>query len=101
MSNEIDKDALYGKFQKHEDAKNDLHLKAAHKALDVALGEDMNIDARKKVTNTGIGTLGALGIAAVSGLVPGLLALWFMLKQPADAPQQKPADTEYDVRFYD
>lgn len=39
----IDKDALYGRYQKHEDARDRLGIKMAYKALDIP-EDDMNIN---------------------------------------------------------
>ena len=75
----MDKESLYGKFQKHQDAKNNLAMKAAHKALDIA-DDDMNINVQNK--SAGVGSLGLMGIALAAGL-PGVLVAGAMLLKPA------------------
>lgn len=103
----IDKDAHYGRFQKHQDRKNNLAIKAAHKALDIA-DDDMNITATtNNHKGSGIGTLGAMGIAAVAGLAP-VLAIWGMGGMPGipkalpqvpvmTQPAAQQLDSEWDV----
>lgn len=101
---EINKNALYGNFQKADDDRRKFARKVAYKAADMAMDDDVNITN----TKTGIGTAGAIGIGAVAG-IPGLLtalAMYFGGNGHAPAPQQpvqqvKPADSEYDVLFYD
>ncbi len=93
MNNGIDKDALYGRYQKREDhdseyrqAQRKLSLRLAHKATDTPFDakDEMNIDARKTFTQHGVGTLGALGIALAATLPPSALLGWHLLKgQPA------------------
>ena len=103
------KQAAYGMFQAGQDWQQKLKRAMTHKALDIA-DDDVNIDARK--TNTGIGTLGAVGIAAVSGLLPGALAAYLALR-PAVPPVTAPAgasppvsapgkvgDTEIEVKWW-
>lgn len=71
----IDKQALYGDFRDHQKRRGILALKAAYKSLDIA---DDDMDIRADNSRHGIGALGALGIAAVSGGLPllGGLGLW-------------------------
>lgn len=98
---EIDKNAMYGRYQRGEDADRRLYLKTAHKALDIPF-DDMGIQA---TTNTGIGwkeilalgTLGAGGIAA---------AQFFQKDDVPDKPDPPPVvqpadDTKYDLGFWD
>ncbi|MGE3410296.1 MAG: hypothetical protein AB7I37_26185 [Pirellulales bacterium] len=99
---EVDTKYLYGHYQKARDWREDFMKENAYKATDTVPPEDMNITK----TNTGIGTLGAVGIGAISGL-PGLvLAAAMLLKgdpapQPPTAPAAvSPADSEYEVLFY-
>ncbi len=100
MSNEISQDSLYGDYREMLKAKEKLHLRAAHKALNIP-EDDMQINANR----TGLGPLGAIGIALVSSLVPGGFLLWSLLGQAASqlpTPNaSKPPDSEYEVRFYD
>lgn len=105
----IDKDALYGRYQSREDAQHDLHMRAVHKALDIPERDDVQISNN---TKTGIGALGALGIAAGAGIPSAIIAAIAMLsgqKPPATVPPPMPAvqqpvgpvDSAYDVIFYD
>jgi hypothetical protein len=86
-SQEIDKKLLYGQFIKGLEDDRKLGLKAAYKALDIP--EDMDI----KVKKTGIGALGAIGIALASGLAPaglGMAMLWNQAKPIAEKIIEKP-----------
>lgn len=97
---EVNKNFLYGRYNKSEDRRAHFLNKVAHKAADLALDDDVNITANR----TGIGTAGAVGIAAACG-IPGLvtaLALMFGGKgEQSPVVPSSPADSEYDVRFYD
>jgi len=105
---EIDKKLLYGKFQDAEDRRARFAERIAHKAADMAMEDPMQITN----TRAGIGTAGIMGIAAAAGL-PGLTAaaiLGYALLKGDGAPQApsqppaaaaSPADSEYEVRFYD
>ena len=77
----IDKEFLYGKFQRAVDWQQKLAKKASYKALDIA-EDDVNINANK----TGIGALGAIGIALAAGLpsmgMAGLLAYSMLGDKP-------------------
>ena len=94
MTEEIDKEKLYGRYQKGEDARSKLAMKMAHKALDIPI-DDMDIKSNTTTTTnvSGIGTKGALGIAAAAGLpgllIAALLGLGGMGHLPA--PVDKPA----------
>ena len=77
-----------------------LNRKIVATSLDLPWNED-EMDVR---VNKGIGAGGAIGIALAAGL-PGLVAVGLMsgvldkfTKPPAAV---SPADSEYDVRFYD
>ena len=99
---EIDKAAHYGRYQAHESAQKELALKVAHKALDIPQ-DDMHIQADKTVTNTGMSPAAVVGIAAVAGLVPTVLAGIAFLRQgspgPA-APVVAPAAQEWEFQIY-
>src|SRR5262245_57916195 len=77
----IDKDALYGKFQMHQDAQNKLALTAAHKALDIPQ-EDMQITANRY----GIGPMGLLA-ALVASSIPTAIALCLAFGRPQAVPK--------------
>lgn len=98
---EVNKDELWGRYQKHQDAQNKLALQVAHKALDEPQ-DDMNIKADRTNITNGIGTLGALGIAAASGLLGlGGLGAGLMLARPSIAPLPPPMTTpkQYDAIY--
>lgn len=78
---EIDKEQHYGRYQKMEDRRSNLGMKVAHKALDIP-EDDMNI----KVKHTGIGAVGAVGIALAAAALPTALAAYLAFKQPAVNP---------------
>ncbi len=94
----IDKDALYGDFRKHQEKRNALALKAAHKALDLA-DDDMHIEANQH--HYGVGAKGLIALGLLT-LVPSAIALVaaFRLfpggekeKPPAvTAPAEKPGE---------
>lgn len=104
MTEGIDKQRLYGDYRDQRLAQDKLHLRAAHKALDIP-EDPMSVN----VTKSGIGALGAIGIAAAAGL-PGLAAVGLALgvfdrlapQPPAAVPAAvSPVDSDYVVRFYD
>lgn len=96
----VDKKGLYGKFQAGEDRmaerekwQDKLHETAAYKSLDIAreMKDDMNITNNK----SGIGALGAIGIAAAGAGVPtGIIAIaglaYSLLKEKAETPVAPP-----------
>lgn len=100
---EVDTKYLYGHYQKARDWRENVMEQNAYKATDTVPPEDMQITK----TQTGIGTLGTVGVAAAAGL-PGLLAagiLGYALSRDP-APQTTPTvtppiDSEYEVLFYD
>lgn len=75
---DIDKNFLYGRYQKAEDDRLKLAKKMAHKALDIP-EENMNIDASRR----GIGALGVAAIASGAGLPAALIAGLLMLRSPS------------------
>lgn len=103
---EVDKKFLYGKFQAAEDKRARFVERVAHKAADMAIEDDVNIQN----TKTGIGTGGAIGIAAAAGL-PGLVAAAILghgllnkpqiITQPAPPAASQPVEQKFDVLFFD
>lgn len=101
-------ETLYPEWQRHSREKNNLYLKAVHKALDLPEDEEMNV-------TTGMSGKAVALIAAAAGLGPAA-ALFALLpalmgdrnEKPA-APEKPvpvvgsadPADSEYEIRFYD
>lgn len=102
---EVDKEALYGRYLRTADAQEKLALKLAHKALDI--GEDMDIQANQTHNHyhppaSGGSTLGKLAVgAAVAMGAGGLgLGLWSLLRDPAEKVIEKVipgVDTETTV----
>ena len=80
-----DKNYLYGEFQKHQQQRDKLGLRMAHKALDIP-EDDMNIMANTTTNKTGLGALGAVGVALASAAVPSALAAYLAFKEPAHSP---------------
>lgn len=89
MSDDIDKQQLYGDFRDEQARRGKLMHKAAHKALDIP-EDDMQINANKTTHVNGIGTKGLVAIAATLGVPAALLGLALLLKGPA-ADVQAPA----------
>jgi hypothetical protein len=95
--------SIWPNWANQQEWQNKLHEQAVRKALDIP-SDDMQIVQNK----TGIGTAGAVGIAAAAGipsaLTAGALALSLM-GGGSEAPQapEPPAisDSEYQVLFYD
>jgi len=98
MSDEIDKAALYGRYQEQEDARLALGMKAAHKALDIPQ-DDMQITSTTNNTTTGVGTkelllgLGAIGIPAA------MLVGYLLWRGGPTAPEVKPATVGYEAIY--
>jgi hypothetical protein len=91
-----DKQQLYGNYERSLKWQDDLHRKAAHKALDMAddMGFSQNLNAHSGMTWKELAVLAA---ALIGG---GSLAAYLLSdKQPVE--QQKPVDFEYNVRFFD
>lgn len=97
---------LWPLWFKQQEWRQKLERKATHKALDIP-DDDMNITQ----TKVGIGTAGAIGIAAAVGL-PSMAAVgimaWALLKEKSaptaptpTTPSVEVPDTEYEVRFFD
>lgn len=111
----IDKQALYGQFQRGLDEDRKLGLKAAYKALDIPM-DDMNIKATTNhhyhppvATPSGIGTLAKLAIGgAIAATGVGLpVGAYFVadaiksLKTPAAVVPEVPDASKYDLRILD
>lgn len=76
-------------WQRSHDWQDKLYRRAAHKSLDIPDGEMGDIS----VTKSGIGTLGAIGIALAAGIPGagvGLMALQMLSNLPQSAPQPPP-----------
>lgn len=92
-----DKDYLYGEFQRGQRWRDRLASKLAHKAVDIPEDEDVNLNVQNGI--------GWKGLAVIAG---ALLGGGWLLKDtvappqpPAPAVVPAPADSEYEVRFYD
>lgn len=96
---------LWPRWGKNQAWKDRLYKAAAHKSLDIP--EDMNISN----TKTGIGALGAVGIAAAAGIpsaiAAGILGYAMMGKpdvaanQPSHPSASEPGMSDYEILFYD
>jgi hypothetical protein len=82
-------------WQKNQVWRDNLARRAAHKALNIP-DEDMQIHSSNQ---SGIGAAGAVGIAAVCGVLPIAAALgtYLLLKTPA--PITAPAVQEWDLQY--
>lgn len=110
ISDEPDKNDLYGQYRKHENWKHALHRRAVHKALDMMPEDDVNIDASRQSTS-GLGwkelaVIGALGLGG-TGLYLNSQQTTSETKtetvqQPAPQPVQPLPDgeQEFEIRFY-
>lgn len=98
--------SIWPNWANQNEWQNKLHEQAVRKALDIP-SDDMQIIQNK----SGIGTAGAIGIAAAAGVPSALTAaaLAYSLmggtsespKAPEPPPATSVSDSEYDVRFYD
>lgn len=95
--------SVWPNWANQQEWQNKLHEQAVRKALDIP-SDDMNIVQNK----TGIGTAGAIGIAAAAGVPSALAAAALAYSMaggspevPTAPPQAAVTDSEYDVRFYD
>lgn len=102
----LDKDQHFGRYQSQEDKalawKNKLHEKVVHKALDMPMDDDVNVN----VTKTGLSALGAIGIAAGGGIPALILAALAMfgnkvptqiINPPAIVQPSKPDGSAWDA----
>jgi len=62
---EPDKDHLYGRYQRQEDWRNNLHRKVAHKSLDIPETDDVNVDNSRH--GIGMKELIAIGAMVIGG----------------------------------
>lgn len=95
-----DKQTLYGEYMAGNKRKQDLFLKVAHKHFDIP-DDDMDMHLDKSVR--GIGTGGAIGIAAAVGL-PALAAIGVLAYAMLNAqPQPSEGTDKYRVmvKLYD
>src|SRR3990167_7431845 len=98
----IDKDMLYGRYQKQEDARSKLAMKIAHKSLDIP-DDDMQITSTNTTTtNTGVGVKGMLGIAAMAAVPALILGGYLLVRQqgsPARVPPSPPPQTPQELQI--
>lgn len=99
-----DKQYLYGEFLKGEQRRRNwqdqLHKKSTYKALDMAADEmgDVNTTVNKGMGVKELGIIGAIILGALAFMRPDLLPSTGNNQQQQQAAG--PADSEYDVRFY-
>lgn len=97
----IDKNKLWGWWYKDKQWQSDLHRKASHKALDIP--EEMGDITSTTSTQTGMGwkelvALGGLGLGGLYVMNDGKKEY---VTPPPTPAATAPADSEYEVRFYD
>lgn len=101
-SPEIDKQQLYGNFQRSKDWKDTLYKDVCHKALDIA--EDMGVQANRIVNGMSWRELAVIGAVVLGGwkLWQGQSPVISPPPPPAAvAPAAPPTDAEYEIRFFD
>jgi len=98
---EPNKDHLYGRYQRQEDWRNNLHRKVAHKSLDIPETEDVNVDNSRH--GIGMKELIAIGAMVIGGPLAYAAFTQFMKPEPEQKPPVSvgPVDSEYEVIFYD
>jgi len=97
---EINKGELFGEWMRGEKWQRNLKKSVAHKALDIAEAEDVNLSVNK---STGIGNAGLIGAVAAAGLGPAMIGLALLFKggtAPPPVTSPGPADSAYRVLFY-
>lgn len=108
---EVDKQLMYGQFQQGEDRrakrrewKDRLQEKTAHKAVDIALDDEDEepMHLERTVNSSGIGTGGAIGIAAIAGALGALPSVLGYLDddKPAPAPPAPAVSTDGQARDF-
>lgn len=101
MDNSLpDKEYLYGRYQRTADWRDRLHRKLAHKSLDIGDDDEMQVT---NANQSSVG-MGWKELAVVAAATLGGIALWqnsTTPQVPTPNPISQPADSEYEVRFYD
>lgn len=101
----IDKDFLYGRYQSHEDRRNKLGMKMAHKALDIP-DDEMYINAPKtenhyhgeKSNSLTSKILPLVAAAAIGGAAPVAAAWWYGVFDKAPAAADTDTNTKYAIQ---
>lgn len=97
---EPNKNELYGRYQRHEDWRDGLHRRVAHKSLDIPELEDVHVNNSR----TGLGWKELLAVGAIVAGVPWAASLLNLTgPKPTPVIQQpvSPVDSEYEVLFFD
>lgn len=98
---EPNKDHLYGRYQQHEDWRDGLHRRVAHKSLDIPELEDVHVNNSR----TGLGWKELLAVGAIVAGVPWAASLLHIGEKASSQPEIQnpsfPADSEYEVLFFD
>jgi hypothetical protein len=103
---DIDKKALYGRYQDAEDRRAKLALKMQHKALDIPEEDDVNINVDKS-TRSGLGwkemLVIVLGLLGTGGLGIGAYKAFNPPAQSAPTEQapSQPADHRDNIGLFE
>ncbi len=93
-NNRIDEDSLYGIFNESVKQNQKLNNKAAHKALNLPMDDDMQINTTTNNYGSKGGSLGTIAKLAIgAGLITTGAGLPYGLGLIADALKNKPAPT--------
>lgn len=87
---ELNKQNLYGEWLRGEKWKRRLQKATAHKAMDIAEEEPVEVNVNK---STGISTAGLLGAVGLITIGNAILGAAFLFRQSAPAPQVVPPQT--------
>ena len=90
-SSGVNKEELYGEFLRGQRWRERLGRRAAHKALDIADDEEMNINVRQG--------LGVKEMIALAVLIVGSLFGWRFLNRPPDPAAATDTDTVTVLEF--
>ena len=94
---DVDKDALFGRYQNDEDWRTKLNKRLRHKALDIPMDDDVNV--KNTTMNTGFGWK-ELAVLAAMGLGGGGLYAWSNRDLPAPSAESVKATAEAEFRFW-
>jgi hypothetical protein len=95
---DVDKNALWGWWRSNAAWREKLDRKMAHKALDIPEGDPVNI--KQGIGWKELAVIGAM-ILGSGGLMAYLIKPTAPVQPPVAMQPTDPADSEYEVRFYD
>lgn len=107
-SKPIDKDYLWGRYQRKEDRATRFTERLAHKAADIPYDDPMHFEANRHgldwkglaVIVTGLLGLGGLATTLIAGLAGA--GIWmYRASQPTQQVEVKPVQSDFTVEFFD